>query len=100
MGPEAVRSSTSTRCSSTAHEPSSEDRSARDTRLVTVGKAKTFPKNVELEFEMPLGNGLRHLAYSVAEIPARSSYKPRLADDRVGYFTTSIKDLGDPAADT
>ncbi len=75
--------------------------SGANTRLVTVSKAKTFPTNVELEFEMPLGNGrFATLAYSIAEIPTRSSYKPRLADDRVGYFTTSVKDLGDPAADT
>ena len=70
-------------------------------RLVTVAKAKAFPKNVELQYEMPLANGrFATLAYSIAEIPARSAYKPRKADDRVGYFTTSIKDLGDPSADT
>jgi hypothetical protein len=72
-----------------------------NSRLVTVQKAKTFPKNVEIEYEMPLGSGrFATLAYSIAEIPSRSSYKPRMADDRVGYFTTSVKDLGDPSADT
>ncbi|MEC8319896.1 MAG: zinc-dependent metalloprotease [Planctomycetota bacterium] len=72
-----------------------------NSRLVTVEKAKTFPTNVEIEYEMPLAGGkFGTLAYSIAEIPARSAYKPRQADDRVGYFTTSIKDLGDPSADS
>ena len=75
--------------------------SGANTRLVTIAKAKAFPKNVELQYEMPLGSGrFATLAYSIAEIPARSAYKPRKADDRVGYFTTSIKDLGDPSAKT
>jgi len=72
-----------------------------NTRLVEVEKAKTFPTNVELCYEMPLGNGrFGKFYYSIAEIPARSTYKPREADDRVGFFTTSIKDIGDPGADT
>ena len=75
--------------------------SGANSRLVTVEKAKTFPTNVEIEYEMPLGNGrFATLAYSIANIPSRSSYKPRMADDRVGYFTTSVKDLGDPSADS
>ena len=57
--------------------------------FVTVEKAKTFPTNVEIEYEMPLAGGkFGTLAYS--EIPARTP-NARLADDRVGYFTTSIK---------
>ncbi len=77
--------------------------SGANTRLVQIVKAKTFPGNVELCFEMPSGGRAAKFAkfyYSIAEIPARSAYKPRSADDRVGYFTTSIKDIGDPSADS
>lgn len=72
-----------------------------NTRLATVEKAKTFPGNVELCYQMPLSNGrFAKLYYSIASIPSNTGYRPREADDRVGYFTTSIQDLGDPAADT
>ena len=77
--------------------------SGANTRLVQVVKAKTFPGNVELCFEMPTGGRSAKFAkfyYSIAAIPSRSAYKPRLADDRVGYFTTSVKDIGDPSADS
>ena len=77
--------------------------SGANTRLVQIVKAKTFPGNVELCFEMPTGGRSAKFAkfyYSIAQIPARSAYKPRLADDRVGYFTTSVKDIGDPGADS
>ena len=72
-----------------------------NTRLVTVEKAKTFPENVELCYQMPLSSGrFAKLYYSIAAIPGNTGYRPRKADDRVGYFTTSIQDLGDPSADT
>jgi hypothetical protein len=72
-----------------------------NTRLATVEKAKTFPGNVELCYQMPLSSGrFAKLYYSIASIPSSTGYRPRAADDRVGYFTTSIQDLGDPAADT
>ncbi len=75
--------------------------SGANTRLVTVEKAKTFPSNVELCYEMPLSSGrFAKFYYSIATIPSNTGYKPREADDRVGFFTTSIQDLGDPAADT
>ena len=70
--------------------------SGANTRLVTVEKAKSFPKNVELAFKMPLRSGkLATLAYSIAEIPENTGYKPRVADERVGYFTTAHRDIGD-----
>ncbi len=72
-----------------------------NSRLATVEKAKTFPGNVELCYQMPLSSGrFAKLYYSIALIPSNTGYRPREADDRVGYFTTSIQDLGDPAADT
>ncbi len=67
-----------------------------NTRLATIEKAKAFPKNVELAFQMPLRGGqLCTLAYSIAEIPENTGYKPRVADERVGYFTTAHRDIGD-----
>jgi len=60
-------------------------------------KYKTFPQNVELTADLALmnsGSGRRTLFhYSLSKIPESSKgYKPRLADDRVGYFMTVRKD--------
>ena len=73
--------------------------SGANTRLMTIEKAKAFPKNVELAFKMPLRGGqLGEIAYSIAEIPENTGYKPRKADERVGYFTTAHMDIGDAAS--
>jgi len=70
--------------------------SGANTRLATVEKAKAFPKNIELAFGLPLRGGkLGTLAYSIAEIPENTGYKPRVADERIGYFTTAHRDIGD-----
>ncbi len=64
-------------------------------RLIKIAKAKAFPKNVELAFEIPTQNGrLQTLHYSISEIPGRGSYRPRKADERIGYFTTGYQDYG------
>ncbi|MHC4323367.1 MAG: zinc-dependent metalloprotease [Planctomycetota bacterium] len=64
-------------------------------RLIKIKKAKAFPKNVELAFEVPTENGrLQTLHYSISEISGTAGYKPRKADERVGYFTTGYKDFG------
>ena len=66
-----------------------------NSQLVKIKKAKAFPKNVELAFEVPTQNGrLQTLHYSISEISGTSGYKPRKADERVGYFTTGYRDLG------
>lgn len=63
--------------------------------LAKIVKSKAFPKNIELAFEMPNGNGNLHtLYYSISEIPEGGDYRPRIADQRVGYFTTSYSDYG------
>jgi hypothetical protein len=64
-------------------------------RLINIKKAKAFPSNVELAFEIPTQNGrLQTLHYSISDIPDRAGYKPRKADERVGYFTTGYRDYG------
>ncbi|MCW5754714.1 MAG: zinc-dependent metalloprotease [Phycisphaeraceae bacterium] len=65
------------------------------TPLVQVDKVKAFPENVEIAYKLPGRDGrFRILHYSISNIPARGSYQPRRADERVGYFTTWYKDLG------
>ena len=64
-------------------------------RLVKITKAKAFPENVELAFEVPTSTGrLQSLHYSISQIPSGSGYRPRKADERVGYFTTTYQDFG------
>ncbi|MHC4144375.1 MAG: zinc-dependent metalloprotease [Planctomycetota bacterium] len=66
-----------------------------NSQLVKIVKAKAFPKNVELAFEVPTQNGrLQTFHYSISEISGTSGYRPRKADERVGYFTTGYRDLG------
>ncbi len=66
-----------------------------NTRLKTIKSAKVFPENVELAFEI-VGSGgkLQTLHYSFSEVPSTSAgFKPRKADERIGYFTTAFSDL-------
>lgn len=65
------------------------------TQLAMIKTAKAFPANVELAFELPMRDGvLKTLHYSISEIAPNPAYKPRLADERVGHFTTAFTDLG------
>ncbi|MGB7348093.1 MAG: zinc-dependent metalloprotease, partial [Pirellulaceae bacterium] len=66
-----------------------------NTNLKTIKSAKVFPANVELAFEIVgTGGKLQTLHYSFSEVPATSTgFKPRDADERVGYFTTAFSDL-------
>ncbi|MFQ5732602.1 MAG: zinc-dependent metalloprotease [Planctomycetaceae bacterium] len=67
----------------------------RFSRIFEIKKAKAFPQNVELAFEFPTVNGrLQTLHYSISVLPSKTGYKPRVADQRIGYFTTSYTDLG------
>ncbi|QDU79984.1 hypothetical protein Pla110_17060 [Polystyrenella longa] len=71
----------------------------------TWSSIKAFPHNVELqvaavysgigrEFDtVPDARGVQiNVHYSISELP-KSSYKPRVADDRVGYFLTVHKNF-------
>ena len=64
-------------------------------RITKIDSAKVFPENVELAFEIVGGGGrLQTIHYSFSEVPSSSGgFKPRQADERVGYFTTSFSDL-------
>ncbi len=62
--------------------------------IYSIATAKAFKDNVEIAFEVPSARGnLKKLHYSISEIPTSSSYKPRVADQRIGFFTTSYTDL-------
>ena len=63
--------------------------------LFKLQKAKAFPLNVELAFEIPTASGkLSSLHYSISELNPKSNYRPRIADERIGFFVTSYSDLG------
>ena len=72
-----------------------------NTSLATIRKAKAFPRNVEVGYELPLQGGrLGTIYYSISVLPENTGYQSRKADLRVGYFTTVHRDLGNAAADT
>lgn len=62
--------------------------------IYSIATAKAFKDNVEIAFEVPSARGnLKKLHYSISEIPKSTGYKPRVADQRIGFFTTSYTDL-------
>lgn len=72
-----------------------------NSRINELKSAKVFPKNVEIAFDIVNGGRnidgsgkLQTIHYSFSEVPSTSSgYKPREADERIGYFTTTYSDL-------
>jgi hypothetical protein len=72
----------------------------------TWAKVKTFANNVELEVAATYASGGQmeidtvpdsrgvtiNVHYSISKIP-NTGYQPRMADDRVGYFITAVKDF-------
>ncbi len=67
----------------------------QDPQLIKVIKAKSFSKNTEIAFEVVAAGGkLQTLHFSFSEVPEESGYRPRKADQRVGYFLTNYTDLG------
>jgi predicted Zn-dependent protease len=77
-------------------------------------EVKAFPQNVEVEsvfgFTGGEGNGNEptyitalpdsrafslKVRYSLSQLPENNGYRPRLADDRIGYFITAYKDFSD-----
>lgn len=66
-----------------------------NSRITKLASAKVFPENVEIAFEIVGSSSrLQTIHYSFSEVPNVSSgFKPRKADERVGYFTTAFSDL-------
>ncbi len=63
--------------------------------LTVVESIKAFPKNIELEFKGPVAGGtMKTFHYSISMIEGSRGFKPRAADERVGYFVTNYTDLG------
>ncbi len=79
----------------------------------TWAKIKAFEKNIELEVAavyagsasiqtVPDSRGVQvNIHYSISELPkvGTNGFKPREADDRVGYFLTVMKDFSDKSED-
>ena len=63
--------------------------------LAEISEAKAFPENIEIAYKVPVAGGtFKTLHYSISKIEGSRGYKPRTADERIGYFTTSYRDLG------
>jgi hypothetical protein len=63
--------------------------------LTTVASVKAFPQNVEVRFEGPVAGGtIKEFHYSISLITGSRGFKPRAADQRLGYFVTTYTDLG------
>jgi hypothetical protein len=85
----------------------------------TWGKVKAFPRNIEMEVQATYSGGRNPLMmlmggddgvidprgntvvihYGLAELP-EGGYSPRVADDRVGYFLSAMKDFSSESKDT
>lgn len=82
-----------------------------DSNRTTWHKVKGFPKNVEMQVAAVFagrpvpdsvidsrGNTVI-IHYGIVELPD-GGYQPRLADDRIGYFLTALKDFASDSKDT
>ncbi len=64
-------------------------------KLVSISKAKAYPNNIEIAYEVPMRSGnLKTIHYSISKIKGSKGFKPRAADQRIGYFLTSYFDYG------
>jgi len=63
--------------------------------LTTVSSVKAFPNNIEIRYEGPVAGGtIKEFHYSISLITGSRGFKPREADQRLGYFVTTYTDLG------
>lgn len=83
----------------------------RDSDKSYFGRVQTFPANVEIESvygftggddlfsnvqSLPDSRGFSlNVNYSFSALPVNNGFRPRLADNRVGYFITAYQDLSD-----
>ncbi|MEB3830443.1 zinc-dependent metalloprotease [Phormidium sp. CCY1219] len=84
---------------------------SRDSESSYFDRIQAFPLNVEIECVYGFSGGDEqvsaletlpdnrafnlHVNYSISEVPVNNGYRPRLADNRVGYFITAYQDLSD-----
>jgi hypothetical protein len=72
---------------------------SRDSSLAKF-RARTFENNAEISVTQPNSRGyMTTLHYSVSYLPKNTGYRPRKADDRVGYFLTVLKDFSETNKD-
>ena len=73
---------------------------SKDASLAKFDASKNFPENSEVRVTLPSSDGtLITLAYSLSLLKPNPAYKPREADDRIGYFTTVLKDFSEENKD-
>ncbi len=71
--------------------------SARGLRgnLKEIAGAKSFPENIEVAYKVPDASGkFKTFHYSISNIKGTPGFRPREADERLGYFVTSFSDYG------
>jgi len=69
---------------------------SKDPSLASFAGSKTFQDNTEISLELPAPDGrLVALHYSISRLAGKrgNGYRPRAADDRIGYFMTVLKDF-------
>jgi hypothetical protein len=82
---------------------------ALDSSRTVWQKVKGYPKNIELEVAATFSGGPSEGAidqrgktviihYGLVELP--DGYQPRVADDRIGYFLTAVKDFSSDNRET
>lgn len=82
-----------------------------DANRTTWNKIRAYPRNVELQVAAVFTNGPADdtvidrrgntiiLQYGIVELPD-GGYHTRVADDRIGYFVTAVKDFSSESRDT
>jgi len=84
-----------------------------NSRLTFFGPTKAFPTNVDIEADLTMSSGTAgfvdtvpdprslfiRMHYSIIDMPS-DSYRPRLADDRLGYFITARRQYDDQQTPT
>ncbi len=76
-------------------------RGSMDSTLSRWAEYKVFPMNVEVAVDAAImqgdqGGKRARVHYSIIQLPTDNGYQPRLADNRIGYFLTAVKDWTTP----
>lgn len=69
-----------------------------NTNLKKLTKAKAFPENLVFEYQAPGPDGrIMRFAHSISELSGTPGYKPRKADDKIGYYYDFHQDFSRPS---